>query len=97
MAELRKNGPFIWVTWWTRLLVGENSCEWAVWFRAQHEGWSWTKAPSGFDLVGWQLAHTRGSMSAGLSGKNAGIRCTPRARTVSPCGAGRPPLGGSPT
>ena len=39
---------------------GGESCEWAAWFRAQHEGWSWAKAPSGFDLVGWQLAHTAG-------------------------------------
>ena len=60
MAKLRSSGPYIWVTWLTRLLVGENSCEWAAWFRAQHEGWSWAKAPSGFDLVGWQLAHTAG-------------------------------------
>ena len=60
MAVLRSGGPYIWVTWLTRLLVGENSCEWAAWFRAQHEGWSWAKAPSGFDLVGWQLAHTAG-------------------------------------
>ena len=57
MAELRKNGPYIWVTW---LLVGENSCEWAAWFRAQHEGWSWVRVPNGFDQVGWQLAHTAG-------------------------------------
>ena len=60
MAVLRNGGPYIWVTWLTRLLVGENSCEWAAWFRAQHEGWSWAKAPGGFDLVGWQLAHTAG-------------------------------------
>ena len=60
MAVLRSGGPYVWVTWLTRLLVGENSCEWAAWFRAQHEGWSWAKAPSGFDLVGWQLAHTAG-------------------------------------
>ena len=60
MAVLRSGGPYIWVTWLTRLLVGENSCEWAAWFRAQHEGWSWAKAPGGFDLVGWQLAHTAG-------------------------------------
>jgi hypothetical protein len=60
MAVLRGGGPYIWVTWLTRLLVGENSCEWAAWFRAQHEGWSWAKAPSGFDLAGWQMAHTSG-------------------------------------
>ena len=60
MAELRKNGPYIWVTCLTRLLVGENSCEWAAWFRAQHESWSWERVSSGFDLVAWQMAHTSG-------------------------------------
>ena len=58
MADLRANGAYIWVTWLTKLLVGENSCEWAGWFRAQHEGRSWTKVQSSFDMVGWQLAHT---------------------------------------
>ena len=60
MAELRRNGPYIWVTWLTRLLAGENSCEWATWFRAQHESWSWARVPSTFDLAGWQMAHTSG-------------------------------------
>ena len=60
MAELRANGPYIWVTWLTKLLVGENSCEWAAWFRAQHEGWSWEKVPSTFDMAGWQMKHTAG-------------------------------------
>lgn len=58
MAQLRRNGPYIWVTWLTQLLVGENSCEWAAWFRTQHESWSWEKVPSTFDQVAWQLAHT---------------------------------------
>ncbi len=63
MAQARRDGPYIWVTWLTKLLVGEHSCEWASWFRAQHEGWSWTKAKmggDGFDPVGWQMAHTAG-------------------------------------
>jgi hypothetical protein len=58
VPQLRRNGPYIWVTWLTRLLVGENSCEWAAWFRTQHESWSWEKIPSTFDQVGWQLNHT---------------------------------------
>ena len=57
MAEFRKNGPYIWVTW---LLVWKNSCEWAAWFRTQHESWSWERVSRGFDLAGWQLAHTLG-------------------------------------
>ena len=58
MSQLRANGPYIWVTWLTKLLVGENSCEWAAWFRAQHESWSWNKVPTTFDQATWQMEHT---------------------------------------
>ena len=58
MAQLRTNGPYIWMTWLTRLLVGEQSCEWASWFRANHEGWSWAKVPDTFDNTTWQMSHT---------------------------------------
>ena len=30
--------PYIWATWLPRLLTGENSCEWAVWFKAHRSG-----------------------------------------------------------
>ena len=58
MAQLRTNGPYIWTTWLTRLLVGEQSCEWASWFRANHEGWSWARVPDTFDNTAWQMSHT---------------------------------------
>ena len=51
MVQFRRDGPYIWVTWLTSLLVGENSCEWSSWFRARQEGWSWEKVPSSFDQV----------------------------------------------
>ena len=57
MAQ-RRDSPYIWVTWLTKLLVGENSCEWAAWFRANHEGRSWNKVPSTFDNAEWQINHT---------------------------------------
>lgn len=63
MAVLRQDGPYIWVTWLTKLLVGENSCEWSVWFKSQHEGWSWDKQPSTFDSVAWQMEHSAESAS----------------------------------
>ncbi len=56
MAQLRATGPYVWVTWLPRLLSGESSCEWASWFKAQHEGWS--RMPSDFDQTGWLLNHT---------------------------------------
>ena len=58
MASLRTHGPYVWVTWLPRLLSGESSCEWASWFKAQHEGWSWSHMPSDFDQAGWLLNHT---------------------------------------
>ena len=58
MAQLRATGPYVWLTWLPRLLSGENSCEWASWFKAQHEGWSWSRMPSDFDQTGWLTNHT---------------------------------------
>ena len=58
MAQFRANGPYVWVTWLPRLLSGESSCEWASWFKAQHEGWSCSRMPSDFDQTGWLMNHT---------------------------------------
>ena len=55
---IKRETPYIWVTWLTKLLVGENSCEWAAWFKANHESSSWAKTPSNFDSASWQLGHT---------------------------------------
>jgi hypothetical protein len=45
--------PYIWATWLTRLLVGDNSCEWAVWFKAHY-----TFAKPTKDMVRWRVEHT---------------------------------------
>ena len=58
MAVIRVGGPYVWVTWLTKLMVGEQSCEWAAWFRSQHEGRSWRKEPDSFRQAGWMVAHT---------------------------------------
>ena len=55
MARFREH-PYIWATWLAKLLTGENSCEWASWFRAHHQ--DWTKPPSDFDQSRWMLDHT---------------------------------------
>ena len=52
----RRNFPYIWTTWLPRLLTGENSCEWAVWFKAHYQGWD--HAPSDFDQTEWLIRHT---------------------------------------
>ncbi len=48
--------PYICTTWLPRLLTGENSCEWAVWFKAHHQDWA--RPPSEFDQAEWMLNHT---------------------------------------
>ena len=60
MAKPRRDGSYFWVTWLTKLLTGENSCEWASWFRARHKSGSWegpdcqvlTERQNGFSLRG---------------------------------------------
>ena len=52
----RQEHPYIWTTWLPRLLTGENSCEWAVWFKAHYQ--DWTRRPSDFDQAKWPLDHT---------------------------------------
>ena len=56
MTQKRTGGPYIWATALSKLLTGENSCEWAGWFKAHHQGW--TKPPSDFDSATWMLEHT---------------------------------------
>ena len=48
--------PYIWATWLPRLLTGENSCEWAIWFKAHYQDWA--KPPSDFNQAQWMLNHT---------------------------------------
>lgn len=53
MSDFAKK-PYVHVTWVSKLLSGDNSCEWAVWQKA-HYG-----APkrSRSDLDGWIIKHT---------------------------------------
>ena len=55
MVQLRDH-PYIWATWLPRLLTGDRSCEWAIWFKARYQGW--TRQPKGFDQSQWLLDHT---------------------------------------
>ena len=55
MPQQREH-PYIWATWLPRLLTSENSCEWAVWFKAHYQGWD--RAPSDFDQSAWIRKHT---------------------------------------
>ncbi len=53
---ISRSGPYIWVTWLSKLLVGDASCEWATWFRAHHK--EYAKMPRTHDFATWQMVHT---------------------------------------
>ena len=48
--------PYIWTTWFAKLLAGDSHCQWACWFRAHNQ--SWARPPSDFDNAKWMLDHT---------------------------------------
>ena len=52
----RRDHPYIWATSLPKLITGECSCEYAAWFKAHHQGW--TRQPSDFNAVQWQIEHT---------------------------------------
>ena len=52
----QRSGPYIWVTWLSRLLVGDAYCEWAAWFKAHYT--EYARVPSSFNLTAWQVNHT---------------------------------------
>ena len=51
-----RTSPYIWVTWVTKLISGEESCKYKLWFRANNRGYS--KVPSTFNLAKWCEDHT---------------------------------------
>jgi len=53
MKEERPS-PYIWVTWVSKLLAGDNQCEWAAWFRSHYK---YDKQPSDFDTAKWTAEH----------------------------------------
>ena len=57
MPELRSS-PYIWVAWLSKLLAGEDSCEWASWFKTHHLRESYQRMPDTFDAASWRVAHT---------------------------------------
>lgn len=48
--------PYLWVTWLTKLLAGEQHCEWATWFQAHFQGFD--KVPDSGNLAVWTVEHT---------------------------------------
>ena len=54
---MQRDGVYVWVTWLSRLLVGDASCEWESWFKSHHTGYE--KVSRSFDYATWKINHTR--------------------------------------
>lgn len=54
---IRRTNVYVWVTWLSRLLVGDASCEWASWYKAHYSGYA--KTTRDFSLSTWKMHHTR--------------------------------------
>lgn len=52
----KRDKPYIWVTWLTRLITGEQQCEYAAWLKAHYK---LDKAPSTFNSRQWNIDHTQ--------------------------------------
>ena len=51
-----RDKPYMSVTWIPKFLVGDRSCIWACWFKAQHQDYE--RMPSDFDSAKWNAEHT---------------------------------------
>ena len=49
--------PYIWVTWITGVLAGDDLCEWAPWFKAHYQGYPKVRNGNGALLVQWKADH----------------------------------------
>ena len=58
IATLREGGPYIYPTWLPKLLADLDSCEWKIWFQVHHDGKSWDKLASDFNLTRYNIEHT---------------------------------------
>lgn len=53
---VRRSEPFTWVTWLPKLLIGDDSCEWAAWFRTHYQDWA--RPPEDMDWTTYRMEHT---------------------------------------
>jgi len=54
--KTERYSPYIWVTWLTKLIAGEQQCEFQSWFKAHYK---YDKKPNSFDLCKWTIKHNQ--------------------------------------
>ncbi len=53
----KRDGVYIWVTWLSKLMTGEQSCEWSPWLKSNYEYYE--RVSDDFDSAAWKIEHTR--------------------------------------
>jgi hypothetical protein len=51
-----RESPFAWVTWISKLLAGENPCDFSVWFQAHYRGYD--TMPDSGKMALWTIEHS---------------------------------------
>lgn len=52
----KRDNPFIWPSWISKLVAGEVQCDWCYWFKSHFQ---YDKQPSDFNLAKWTIQHTQ--------------------------------------
>ena len=52
----KRDKPYVWCTWLTKYITGEQQCEYAAWLKAHYK---LDKAPSNFNSRQWNIDHTQ--------------------------------------
>ena len=55
MTGQPRESPFAWVTWISKLLAGENPCDFSVWFQAHYRGYD--TVPDSGQMALWTIEH----------------------------------------
>jgi len=55
MSKKKRDNPFVWPTWISKLVAGEDQCVWKYWFKSH---FMYDKAPGDFNLARWTVNHT---------------------------------------
>jgi hypothetical protein len=91
-----RDGVYIWITWLSKVMAGEQNCEWASWFKAHK---TYAKLPNNFDLMAWSIEHTKRLRELRLErqkiGETVSVEGENSIRYVAPEGivvAGKPDL-----
>lgn len=73
MTTPRHGKPYVWTTWLTSVLAGDDACTYAAWFKAHYK---FDKVDRGFDLATWKAQHAEMVQARRTALEAEGWTCT---------------------